>query len=144
MKKNGLVQELFISVKGQGRRNQDNLELDENGVCSDKFYGKNPNRAILLTSNDSYLLAKENNIEAEYGSLGENILMDINPYSLKVGDRLSIGEVELEITHNCTICNSLAKVDPKLPKLLEHDRGVFAKTIKNGTIKKGDIVTLAL
>lgn len=142
MSQTGLITNLFLSIKGQGREEQQTLTLDENGVVGDKFYGKNASRAILLTSKESYTLALKNGIEAKYGSLGENILIDVNPYSLSVGEKVYIGEVILEITHNCTICQSLAKVDPKLPELLANDRGIFAKCIQAGTISKNDTVTL--
>ena len=140
--KTGKVIELFISNKDRGRENKDEITLDSQGICDDKFYGKEVDRSILITSHDSYLMAKENGIDAPYGSLGENILIDINPYSLNSGAQLFIGEVVLEITQNCTICNSLAKVDVNLPKVLKSDRGIFAKTIKSGKIRKGDIVNI--
>jgi len=138
----GIVLELFVSIKNAGRENRDEILLENQGICDDKFYGKEVDRTVLITSNDSYILAKENGIDAKYGSLGENILIDINPYNLSSGSKLSIGEVTLEITQNCTICNSLAKVDVNLPKVLKSDRGIFAKTIKSGKIRKGDIVNI--
>ena len=140
--KTGKVIELVISNKDRGRENRDEIELKSQGICDDKFYGKEVSRSILITSYDSYLMAKENGIDAPFGSLGENILVDINPYGLSSGDQLSFGEVILEITQNCTICNSLAKVDVNLPKVLKSDRGIFAKTIKSGKIRKGDIVNI--
>ena len=144
MSKTGTVQKLFISVKDKGRESKESLKLDENGVNGDKFYGKNNQRAILLTSLDSYEIAKENGIEASFSDLGENILIDINPYSLNVGDKITIGEVILEITHNCTLCKSLAKVDARLPEILKDDRGIFAKTIKDGVIKVDDKVSFTI
>jgi len=138
----GTVQKLFISIKDKGRKSKNELLLDENGVCNDKFYAKNSSRAILLTSLDSYKIAKENGIDAKASDLGENILIDINPYHLTIGDKIAIGDVILEITHNCTLCKSLAKVDVKLPEILKNDRGIFAKTLKSGTIKIGDKVSI--
>ncbi len=138
----GIVMELFISIKDVGKKRCDEISVDLNGVVDDKFYNKGPQRSILITSNDSYLLAKENGIDAKYGSLGENILTDLNPYHLSDGDIVVIGDVELAITQNCTICNSLSKIDPKLPSVLKSDRGIFAQTIKSGKIRKGDIVNI--
>ena len=142
MSTNGNVIKLFVSVKNKDRESKEQLELDENGVISDKFYAKNTQRAIRLTSIDSYKIAEENGIKAEFSSLGENILMDLNPYHLTIGDIITIGEVILEITHNCTLCKSLAKVDAKLPEILKNDRGIFAKTLKNGTIKINDKIII--
>lgn len=138
----GTVIDLFISNKDRGRENKAEIELVQEGICDDKFFAKEVGRSVLITSTDSYLMARKNGIDAAYGSLGENILIDVNPYGLNSGDRISIGEVVLEITQNCTICNSLAKVDPNLPKVLKSDRGIFAKTLKSGKIRKGDRVNI--
>ncbi len=144
LKNVGKVLKLFISVKDENGNTvtvpQDRLELDTGGVIKDKFHGKDPSRSILLSSIDSYTLAQDNEIDMPYGALGENILMDFNPYKLHVGDRLNIGEVTLEITQECTICKGLSKVSSKAPKLLKEHRGIFAKAISEGTIQKGDSV----
>ena len=141
MQEIGKVLKLFISIKGLDKRVEKKLlEVDKNGVLEDKFYGKTLQRSILLSSDDSYLLTKENGISLNYGELGENILMDFNPYSLDVGARLQIGEVILEITQDCPICNHLSKIDKKLPKLLKEDRGIFAKAIKEGIIYENDAI----
>jgi MOSC domain-containing protein YiiM len=140
---NGNVIGLFISIKNQkNRENKELIRLDENGVLEDKFYAKDIDRSVLITSTDSYDLAKDKAMEIPYGYLGENILININPYSLQRGDKLYVGEVLLEITSNCTICNTLAKVHSSLPSLLANDRGIFAKTIKGGNIRKGDVAKI--
>jgi len=141
MKKVGKILKLFISIKGIEKRvERESLIVDKSGILEDKFYGKDLQRSILLSSNDSYLLTKEQGINLSYGELGENILMDFNPYSLDLGVQLKIGEVTLEITQACTICNHLSKIDKKLPKLLKKDRGIFAKVIQNGTIYEDDAI----
>jgi len=142
-KRVGEVLGLFISTKSSLTRIPQNfIELDENGVVGDKFYAKDLNRSILISSIDSYLLAKNQGIDMEYGELGENIIIDYNPYKLATGSKIKIGEVILEISQHCTLCKSLTKIDTKLPKLLKDDRGVFAKVIKSGSIYSGNIVYL--
>ena len=137
----GNILELFYSTN-DGRVNTTELALDDKGVVEDKYYNKNIERSVLITSLDSYKLATENGIDAPYSALGENILIDYNPYHLKPGAQLVIGDLILEISQNCTLCKSLAKVDAKLPKLLKNDRGIFAKVISSGTIHKGDNIYL--
>ena len=133
----GEVLELFISKKSVDR-----MLLDIKGVLNDKFYAKDINRSVLISSIDSYRLAQSRDIELKYGKLGENILIDYNPYRLKSGTQIQIGETILEINQNCTLCKSLTKIDSKLPKLLKDDRGIFAKVIKAGEIKRRDKVYL--
>jgi len=137
----GKILELFYSTN-DGRVNTSELALDEKGVIEDKYYDKNIERSVLITSLDSYKLATDNGINVSYSALGENILIDYNPYHLRPGARILIGDLVLEISQNCTLCKSLAKVDARLPKLLKDDRGIFAKVIISGTIRKGDNIYL--
>jgi len=135
----GNIIELFISKqKYDGRINQSELSIDENGVFIDKYYGKDKVRSILIASTKSYEMVKQEDIEIDYGELGENILVDFDLSLLKIGMQLKIGEVVLEITQNCTICNHLSKIDERVPTLLQSDRGIFAKAILGGVIKKQD------
>lgn len=140
-KRVGEVLKLFISKSGVSERiEKKQITLDELGVVEDKFYNKNIQRSVLIASIDSYNLIKNYNLEMPFGYLGENILLDYNPYTLEVGTKLKIGNAVLEITQHCTICNHLAVIDVKLPTLLKDDRGIFAKVISEGEIKNGDEV----
>ena len=141
----GRVIELFITLDdtNKTRKNVQSVSVDNDGILEDKFYGKNLQRSVLLTATDSYKITQENSIDIKTGSLGENILIDINPYHLVMGDRVMIGNVEFEITQNCTLCKGLSTVNSKLPKLLKNDRGIFAKVISGkSTINVGDIVII--
>ena len=141
MTKVGTLSSLFFSPP-TGRQASKELHLDGNGIINDKHYDKDRDRSVLLTSLDSYLLVKSHGIETEYGELGENLLMDYNPYRLPVGSRLKIAAVVLEISQPCTLCKSLSNIDSRVPKLLKKDRGVFAKVIEAGTIAEGDEIYL--
>jgi len=127
----GIVKELYITDNdvNKSRKKVNQISVDNFGIKDDKFYNKNLMRAILITSLDSYKLAQDNGINLKRGSLGENILIDINPYSLLQGDKIKIGNTVLEITQNCTLCQGLSTLDSRLPKLLKSDRGIFAKYI---------------
>ena len=140
----GKVLKLFISREEEPKRQtRRELYLEERGVVDDKFYNRDIERSVLLSSLDSYSLALESGISLEYGVLGENILIDYNPYLLLAGTQLQIGDkVVIEIVKNCTICKHLALVDKRLPRLLRDDRGVFIKVVKEGEIKEGDTLYL--
>lgn len=144
MKNNvGEVLELFISKKGSSSRiAQTVIELDKEGILEDKFHAKDSERSVLLTTIDSYKMAVDKGISMSYGSLGENILIDFNPYSLAMGSKISIGKVLLVVTQNCTICNHLSSIDKRLPSLLKDDRGIFVKVVEGGVIEKGDKICL--
>jgi len=139
----GTVLALYITKNdtNKTRLNKESIKVDAMGVDEDKFYAKDPQRAILITTKESYELAKENSINIENGVLGENILIDVNPYALLPGQKVTIGDIELEITQNCTLCKGLTSVHSKLPKLLKNDRGIFAKALNEGSIGLGDKVS---
>lgn len=142
-KKVGQILKLFISAAQSSQRvEKPVIVLDELGVIGDKFYNKDNARSILLTSTDSYDLIKNYDIDMPSGYLGENLLMDYNPYSLPIGTQLKIGDTILEISQNCTICNHLSVIDKRIPKLLKDDRGIFAKAIQGGEISVGDDIYL--
>lgn len=142
----GKVLKLFITNNDVNKTREalTSINTDEHGILNDKFYDKNDQRAILITTIQSYEMASNNGIKLPQGSLGENILIDINPYHLKPGEVFTIGNAALEITQNCTLCKGLTQLDTKLPKLLKNDRGIFAKVI-NGiqTIKIEDEVSIS-
>ena len=140
----GRVIKLFLSRKeAPKRQSKSEIYLDEKGVQNDKFYDKKVERSVLLSSTHSYTLAFEQDISMEYGTLGENILINYTHlYSLTMGTQIQIGEVVVEVTQNCTICTHLSSIDKALPKLLKKDRGIFVKVIQEGAIKEGDSVYL--
>ncbi|MEN8304644.1 MAG: MOSC domain-containing protein [Campylobacterota bacterium] len=141
MTKTGKIISLFYSTLN-ARTPTTELKLDDQGILKDKHYGKNVERSVLLTSLDSYKLVSSHGIDVDHGALGENLLIDYNPYRLSTGTRLKIGTVILEISIHCTLCKSLTKVDAKLPKLLKEDRGIFAKVVESGVIKENDNIYL--
>ena len=118
------------------------LQIDEFGVIGDKFYKKDKNRAILLTSIKSYNIVKENNINIKFGDLGENIITDYDISNLKVGNKFKIGNILFEVSMICPRCEHLIFIDKKVPKLLKNDRGIFIKALNDGKIYENDIVSL--
>lgn len=139
----GKVLKLFLTLDNpqKDRISKDKIDVDENGILNDKFYAKDSQRAILISSIESYSIASESDISIEEGALGENIIIDINPYHLLPGEKIQIGNIVLEITQNCTICKGLSQIDKKLPSLLKNDRGIFAKVVNTkGSITLKDAV----
>jgi len=144
MKKVGKVCALFTSDKEtKAPCRQTLLTLDCQGIHDDKHYGGMIERTVLISSTESYTLVKEKiGISMPYGYLGENLLIDFNPYNLPLGTQLKIGDTLLEITQNCTLCNHLSTLDKRIPKLLKDDRGIFAKVVQPGHIRQKDTIFL--
>ncbi|MBI3873819.1 MAG: MOSC domain-containing protein [Arcobacter sp.] len=135
--KYGDIIKLFISDKETKNKIEvKNITLEIGGIVNDKSFGK-PNREILITSLDSYEIMKYHDIVADFGALGENILVNFNPYHLEIGTQLKCGDVILEISMYCPVCNHLSELKSNLPKLIKNDRGIFAKVVQGGNIEVG-------
>jgi MOSC domain-containing protein YiiM len=139
----GTVVRLYVSkADGQKREERETLSIEADGVWDDKFKGKDSQRSVLLVAQCSYEITKKSGVSISAGELGENILFDFNLYSFNNGTRLQVGDVVVEITQKSSLCRSLSKISSKLPMLLRDKRGMFAKAINPGTIKRGDSVCL--
>ncbi len=140
MKKLGNVIDVFIAPEGLSsgvRKKMEYIELKKDyGIVGDKFAQKNLDRTVLIVGTIAYDIAKENNIDLELGSLGENIVVDFNPNILDIGDIINIDELKLEITEVCTICNHLSVYNKNLPSLIKNDRGFYCKIKQSGKISK--------
>lgn len=124
--------------KGSVRPRVEKLEcIKKHGIKDDKFAGKNEDRAVMIVGEIAYDLAKEQGIELERGSLGENILLDFDPHTLQLGDILDIDGMLLQISELCSICNHLSVHAETLPALLAKHRGVYCRILKDGVITKG-------
>jgi MOSC domain-containing protein YiiM len=139
----GKVLSLYISTKEYTDPiEKREIAVDSKGIIGDKHYDTDIQRSVLITSIESYVLANAHQIKMAHSSLGDNLLIDYNPYTLPIGSKLKIGDTVLEISQNCTLCNHLSNIDKKLPKLLKNDRGVFAKVVQAGSIKVDDSIYL--
>ena len=137
----GSVVEVFSATKnssGLPRPRVEKLILIEGfGIENDKFAGDELHKTVMIIGLKSYKIAKEKGIDLARGSYGENILLDFDPHTLNIGDRLKIGNSVVEITEKCTLCNHLSVFGAKLPKLIKNHRGLYCKIIKSGEIIKG-------
>ena len=142
----GKVIDTFSAKKGHSglpRPKVDNLKLILGyGIKEDKFAGDDQDKTIMIVGKKSYDIAKENGINIEYGSLGENILFDFNPHDYHIGTIFQVGETQIQITENCTVCNHLAIFDDDLPILIQDCRGVYCRILKDGIIKKDSVVNV--
>jgi len=140
MKILGEVLEVFSATKessGLPRPKVESLNLIKDyGIEFDKFAEKNLDQTVMIVGLKSYELAKSFNIDLEFGSLGENILLDFDPHDFEVGKYFKIDEAIIQITQICTVCNHLTVFNKDLPKILKGHRGVYCKIIESGKILK--------
>lgn len=145
MKNIGKVIEVFSATKNSSGLPRPIVKylaiLKGHGIKNDKFAGKDEDKSVMVVGKKAYDISKENGINLEFGSFGENILFDFDPHDFKIGTVFKVGDVELEITQACTICNHLAVFGKELPFLVKHHRGLYCRVLNNGKIVKDIQVT---
>ena len=72
------------------------------------------------------------------GIIRENITTrGINVNGLSAGQRLRVGEAQLEVSMACTPCDLLEKIRPGLRRELRGRRGMLCRVIASGMIRCG-------
>jgi len=73
------------------------------------------------------------------GILRENITTSgLNVNSLKIGQRIRMGEALLEVTMVCTPCNQMERIRTGLRKELWGRRGMLCHVLGGGVLRPGD------
>ncbi len=116
------------------------IELSSTGVTNDAHAGKWHRQVSLLAkeSNEKFALAAKR--EVAYGEFAENITTEgIVLYKTVPGDRLIIGETELEITQIGKKCHGdSCAIFREVGSCVMPKEGIFARVIKGGIIRPGD------
>ncbi len=136
------IRAVFAGGEGLRKRALEALDVDAGGAHGDRHYGRNEARALLVVPRADYDAILEAGIEVQDGDLGENLVVDGLPSALPAGTRLRVGEVDLEVTGDCTVCASLSVIDPRLPKLAYRRRGVYVRVRYGGPLRPGDRVRI--
>ncbi|SRR5229473_3582340 len=78
-------------------------------------------------------------MDLQPGIIRENITTcGINVNGLPAGQRLRVGEAQLEVSVACTPCDLLEKIRPGLRRELRGRRGMLCRVIADGMIRRGD------
>lgn len=77
------------------------------------------------------------------GSFAENLTTEgFDLARLKIGDKLKIGETELEVSQIGKECHTKCEVFKQSGECIMPQKGIFTRVVKGGKIKVGDTVEL--
>ncbi|MDB9884428.1 MOSC domain-containing protein [Candidatus Marinimicrobia bacterium] len=125
------------------------LEGDYNKFRKEKKKN-DPDMAVMILSTDILEALNNEGWPVNSGDLGENLtLTNIDYNKMKLGDKLEIGEVRLEISLICDPCTNLNNLpyvgkekSTLFIKTLMKRRGWYARVLKAGKVIVGDSVSL--
>lgn len=79
------------------------------------------------------------------GIIRENITTEgLEVNALAIGQKLRVGEVELEVSTACEPCELMEKIRAGLLAELAGRRGMMCRILKGGTVKQGDEIRVGL
>lgn len=110
------------------------------GIIGDAHAG-NWHRQISLLAQESVDKMLNLGIELSAGVFAENIVTKgIILKTLPVGTKLLVGETILEVTQIGKECHNDCEIKRLVGKCVMPTEGIFAKVIKEGRIRKGDLI----
>jgi molybdenum cofactor synthesis domain-containing protein len=142
----GIVYSVNIGEKkGEIKKPVDKIELIEDfGIKGDCHAQKGINKQVSLLSwermNEEFFCLKDK-VDIKPGIFAENITTErIDLRKLKIGDKLKINEVVIEISEIGKKCHLYCEIYKKVGKCIMPKEGIFGKVLKGGVIKKGDVI----
>lgn len=108
--------------------------LEDSGLEGCAHARAGSTRQVLLMDSETLEL-----MDLQPGIIRENITTrGINVNGLPVGQRLCVGEAQLEVSVVCTPCDLLEKIRPGLRRELRGRRGMLCRVLTGGMIRRGD------
>jgi MOSC domain-containing protein YiiM len=133
------------SRKGTQKKPATSVTLVENfGIENDAHAGGHWHRQVSLLSHEKIEAFKARGALVSHGCFGENLVVDgIDFAALPVGTRLACGEALLEISQIGKECHSHCQIYHTMGECIMPTQGVFARVLRGGVIKPGDVMTPA-
>jgi MOSC domain-containing protein YiiM len=112
------------------------------GVEGDRHAGR-PLRQVSILNAETVNELAERGMPVVPGVLGENITVEgLAVMQLAEGQRLRIGEAELEITGDRPACKEMLEIHADALKAMVGRAGKMARVVRGGTVRPGDQVEL--
>ncbi|PIS29336.1 MOSC domain-containing protein [Candidatus Saganbacteria bacterium CG08_land_8_20_14_0_20_45_16] len=128
------------SVRGPKSRVEAINLIKDLGVEND-YHAKGGLRQVSLLANESIQKQIAKGIRLEDGAFGENIITEgIELTKLAIGQKLQVGETELEITKIGKECVERCIIYHQTGDCIMPREGVFAKVLKGSKVKAGDVI----
>ncbi|RMG02660.1 MAG: MOSC domain-containing protein [Nitrospirae bacterium] len=116
---------------------------DNFGIEGDAHASSEWHRQVSLLAMESIKKMQEMGLDVGPGDFAENITTEgIDLLSLPVGTRLTLGEIEAEVTQIGKTCHSRCAIYHQAGDCVMPKEGIFIKIIKGGKLRVGDPVKI--
>ncbi len=139
----GVIVSINVSKKkGERKRSVRAAIVTEKGIKGDAHEGGE--RQISILAEESIIKLRNKGINVGYGDFAENLtIKGIEIKKIKVGQKIIIGKnVVLEVTHIGKRCHEGCAIRKIIGDCIMPREGIFARVLKGGTIKVGDVIEI--
>ena len=144
MTQQGILVAVSVSgTKGVRKQNVERARLRADwGIEGDAHAGE-WHRQISLLALESIRKMQALGLEVTSGDFAENLTTQgIDVPRLHIGDRVAVGETELEITQIGKECHTRCAIYEQAGDCVMPKEGVFARVLRGGEVRPGDTVTV--
>ncbi|MFW6160530.1 MAG: MOSC domain-containing protein [Acidobacteriota bacterium] len=114
------------------------LLIEGRGIEGDAHAG-NWHRQVSFLAGEDIDEMRKKGLDLKPGDFGENIVTrGIDWTKVKPGDRIKLGEAELEVTQLGKECHTPCAIYKAVGYCIMPEKGIFTKVIKGGTINAED------
>ncbi len=128
--------------KGEGKTEVAFAEfVAGHGLRGDNHAGRDARRQVSLFAQETLNQLLADGFQVTASALSANLFtQNIKLESLRLGTRLRVGEVVLEIVEARKPCRNITRIDNRLPKRLFGHCGQLARIVEGGTVRSGDAI----
>ena len=144
MRKGKVVAVCRSKEKGTTKEEIPEAYLEEGYGLKGDAHGGDWHRQVSLLAEESIQKMEAKGYDLKYGDFAENITTrGLNLHELAVGSRIKVGdEVVLEVTQIGKECHQGCAIFQEIGECIMPREGIFAKIIKGGKVKAGDIIKI--
>ena len=115
--------------------------LVEHGIEGDAHAGTSGHRQVSLLAVESADKMRAKGVPVGHGDFAENLTVEgIDLLSLKIGDRLRVGEALLEISQLGKECHDRCAIYQQVGDCVMPREGLFGRVVRGGRVVPGDPV----
>ncbi len=130
--------------KGTVKKQINEAELIVNHGISGDAHAGDWHRQVSFLSSESIEKTRQQGLDVTFGDFAENVATEgIDWKEVPIGTKVRLGEeAEVEITQIGKECHNKCAIYYKAGDCIMPKEGIFAKVVKGGKIRCGDIITM--